>query len=202
MSRLLSLLLPALLLLGGCATAPPSNPANLCEIFEEKRSWYKPAKAASNKWGSGIPVMMSIMYQESQFVHNARPVRKRILWIFPGPRKSNAMGYAQAKKETWREYERNSGNGWAKRDRFDDAIDFIGWYNRKSLERSRIPMNNAYDQYLAYHEGHGGYNRGTWKSKAWLQSTARQVEARASSYQQQLAGCEKRLERRRWWLFG
>ena len=203
MRAVMALLVPFLILLTtGCATTPPSNSANLCEIFEEKRGWYKPAKASSKKWGSDIPTMMSIMYQESQFVHNARPGRKRILWVIPGPRKSNAMGYAQAKKETWREYGRDSGNGWAKRDRFNDAIDFIGWYNRKSLQRSRIPLNNAYDQYLAYHEGHGGYNRGTYRKKTWLLSTARQVETRASRYRQQLAGCEKRLERRGWRLFG
>jgi len=193
--------LPLFVLMTGCATTPPSNTSNLCDIFEEKRSWYKPAKASANKWGSDIPTMMSIMYQESQFIHNARPARKRILWIFPGPRKSNAMGYAQAKNETWAVYQRDSGNGWARRDKFHSAIDFIGWYNRKSFQRSRIPLNDAYGLYLAYHDGHGGYNRGTYRKKQWLLSTAGQVEARASRYRQQLAGCERKLNRSGWWPF-
>jgi hypothetical protein len=47
---------------------------------------------------------------------------------------------------------------------------------------------------LAYHEGHGGYNRATYLKKPWLTSMARKVEAKAGSYQAQLMDCEVELK--------
>jgi hypothetical protein len=193
--------LVAIVLLVGCANTPPGNPDNLCDIFDDKSGWYGHAERASKKWDSSIPVMMSIMYQESRFVHNAKPPRRKILWVIPGPRKSSAAGYAQAKSATWREYQRSSGNRSGYRDRFKDAVDFIGWYNRQSQLRSKISQHDPYNLYLAYHEGHGGFNRGTYKSKAWLQTTARQVANRSNQYSTQLSKCEKRLKSSWWWPF-
>lgn len=191
----------ALFLSVGCATIPPGNKNNLCDIFDEKRSWYKDAKKAEKRWGSSVPIMMSMMYHESQFIHNARPARKKILWIFPGPRPSDAFGYPQAKNATWNEYQKNSGNSWSRRDNFGDAIDFIGWYNKQSQKRSNIGLNDSYRLYLAYHDGHGGYNRGTYKNKGWLMNTARRVEARSNQYASQLSQCEGRFKGSWWWPF-
>jgi len=54
---------------------------------------------------------------------------------------------------------------------------------------------DAYNQYLAYHEGHGGYKRRTYLKKPWLVKVARKVEARAKRYRAQLARCEHRLDK-------
>jgi hypothetical protein len=188
-------------LLTACAsTKPPSNPENICSIFTEKKGWYKAAKKAEKRWGSKAPVLLSIMYQESQFKHNARPGRIKILWIIPGPRKSDAFGYAQAKDDVWGEYQKTGGSIWSRRDSFADAIDFIGWYNAQSKKRSSIGINDANKLYLAYHEGHGGYNRQTYKSKSWLMNTARKVADRSLTYSRQLQTCEKKLSSG-WWFF-
>ena len=193
--------LAVLLVMAGCSSVPPANPNNICDIFDDKPSWYKDSKKAEKRWGSSVPVMMSIMYQESQFKHNARPARTKILWIFPGPRPSDAYGYPQAKDAVWNEYQDQSGNGWSRRDNFGDAIDFIGWYNKQSQKRSRIGLNDGYNLYLAYHDGHGGYNRGTYRKKNWLLNTARRVDARAQQYQAQLQRCEERFKGSWWWPF-
>ncbi len=185
----------------GCSTVPPSNPNNLCDIFDEKSSWYKDAKKAEKRWGSPVPVMMSIMYQESQFKHNARTRRTKILWIFPGPRLSDAFGYPQAKDAVWNEYQDQAGSAFARRDNFGDAIDFIGWYNRQSQRRSRVNVNDSYNLYLAYHEGHGGYNRGSYRKKNWLLNTARKLENRSQQYAAQLGRCEERFKGSWWWPF-
>ena len=193
--------LSLLLMLAGCSSLPPANPNNLCDIFDDKPSWYKDSKKAEKRWGSSVPVMMSIMYQESQFKHNARPARTKILWIFPGPRPSDAFGYPQAKDDVWDEYQDQSGNGWSRRDNFGDAIDFIGWYNKQSQKRSRIGLQDSYNLYLAYHEGHGGYNRATYRKKNWLMNTPRKVEDRAQQYEYQLRNCEERFKGSWWWPF-
>ncbi len=195
------LLLAVVISLSGCATTPPSNPNDICDIFDDKPDWYKAAKKSEKKWGSSVPIMMSIMFQESQFKQNARPARTRFLWIFPGPRASNAYGFAQVKSETWDGYQDSSGNSWARRDNFNDAVDFIGWYNVQSQIRSKIKLDDAYNLYLAYHEGHGGYNKHTYKKKGWLKSTAQQVSTRAAKYTKQLAQCEERFQSSWWWPF-
>ena len=193
------LLLPVLLLLvAGCTTSPPSDVNNICNIFEEKRGWYGDAYDAQKEWGSPIATMMAIMHQESRYVAKAKPPRKKIFGFIPGPRPSDAYGYSQAKKATWKEYKRSAGNYGADRDDFGDAIDFIGWYNHQSKRRSGISTRDTYRLYLAYHEGHGGYNRGSYKSKQWLTDVARKVERRAGSYQAQLNSCEKNLKKRGW----
>ncbi|GAB3308189.1 transglycosylase SLT domain-containing protein [Haliea atlantica] len=194
------LLLAAVLLGTGCATAPPVNVDNLCSIFRDKDDWYAEAADARENWGSPIPVMMAIMYQESRFQAKARPPRGRILWVIPGPRPSDAYGYSQALKSTWAEYEESAGRWSASRSDFGDAIDFIGWYNDRSRHRSGIPSDDAYRLYLAYHEGHGGYNRGTYRDKRWLQSVARRVDDRARRYRGQLASCEEELKRQSRWF--
>ncbi len=198
MSRALLLLL--CLCMVGCTTSPPQNPDNLCSIFREKDDWYDDAADARDEWGSPIPVMMSIIYQESRFQAKAKPPRKKILGFIPGPRPSSAYGYSQAKKTTWAEYKRNAGRYGADRDDFADAIDFVGWYNAQSAKRSGISRSDPYRLYLAYHEGHGGFNRATYRKKPWLMKVARKVESRAGRYRSQLAACEEELKDDGWFF--
>lgn len=193
-------LFASLLLVTACTTSPPSNVDNLCDIFEEKRGWYDDAADAREEWGSPISVMMAIMHQESRFVAKARPPRKKIFGFIPGPRPSTAYGYSQAKKGTWKDYKRSAGRYGADRDDFADAADFIGWYNHQSNRRNGISKKDSYRLYLAYHEGHGGYSRGTYQSKQWLRKVARKVEQRAGNYRQQLLGCESALKKKGWFF--
>lgn len=190
-----------LAMVAGCATTPPRQPEDLCAIFREKQDWYHEARDAARRWGTPIPVLMAIMYQESSYRHDARPPRRRLLWIFPGPRLSSAFGYAQVTDPTWEEYLRDAGSWGASRSDFEDAVDFIGWYNALSRRRNGISLWDARRLYLAYHEGHGGYRRGTFRKKPWLERTAVRVARRAENYRQQLARCEASLDRSWWQVF-
>jgi len=174
--------------------------SNLCDIFREKDDWYDDAVDASKEWGSPVPVMMAIIYQESRFKAKAKPPRKKILGFIPGSRASSAYGYSQAKKTTWQEYKRSAGRYGADRDDFADAIDFVGWYNYQSHKRSGISRKDPYRLYLAYHEGHGGYNRGTYRKKKWLLDVAKKVERKAGTYQAQLQACEEELKKGGWFF--
>lgn len=192
--RLLPLLV-VLLASAGCATSPPADIDNLCAIFRAQDGWYGDAASSRDTWGSPIPVLMAIVRQESAFRADAKPPRRKFLGFIPGPRPSSAYGYPQAKDTTWAEYRDSAGNFWAERDDFGDAVDFVGWYNFQSGRRSNIPPGDPYRLYLAYHEGHGGFNRGSYLGKQWLLDTARRVEGRAADYQAQLATCEAELSR-------
>ena len=140
----------------GCAgNRPPENVDNICEIFRENTEWYEDALDSYNRWKISIPVMMAILHQESRYVGDAKPPRGTCLWIFPGPRPSSAYGYAQAKDETWEEYQDSAGSSFADRDDFGDAIDFVGWYCHLSSLKCGISKEDAYNLYLAYHEGRG-----------------------------------------------
>ena len=149
-----------------------------------------------------IHVAMAFVHKESSYVSDARPPRSRLLWVIPWTRPSSAYGYAQATSEAWRDYQDARGRWLADRADFDDAIDFIGWYNARSARLLGIARDNAYHLYLAYHEGPTGYRRGAWKNNPTVQSYARRVEQRAESYRRQLARCEDDLGGGFWsWLF-
>jgi len=174
----------------GCASLPPpSNPNNLCSIFQNRPDWYRSAHKASKRWGVPIQVMMAVMRQESSFVANARPPRDWFLFI-PLPRKSSSYGYAQAQDPVWGEYTKEASRAWfPSRSNFADSIDFIGWYIRKTQRINRVSPWRADEIYLNYHEGWGGYRRGTWKKKRWLRGVANRVERNASNYGWQLKHC-------------
>ena len=176
--------------LAGCSSSPPKNLNNACEIFAQKSDWYEAAYASYKKWGVPVHVQLAIMHQESKFVADAKPPRQTLFWFIPWTRPSSAFGYAQVKDSTWDWYKDKTGNSWADRDEFDDAVDFIGWYGNMSHKMLGISKWDAYSQYLAYHEGHGGYKRRTYKQKKWLMGVASKVKRNATRYSQQLKRCE------------
>lgn len=177
----------------------PPDVENICAIFEERSSWYDAAKASESRWGTPKHVQMSIMRQESSFIFNARPPRRKLLGFIPWSRKSNAYGFAQALDGTWDWYLRDTGNESASRDDFEDAIDFVGWYTDKSNTTAGISKWDPYNQYLAYHEGQSGWSRKTFEQKSWLMDRARRVDTRARKWWSELQSCEEELERP-WWL--
>ena len=195
------ILLFALSLLAGCSTTPPKTVDNACTIFDEKEDWYEAARAAEKKWGTPVQIQLAIMRQESSFRHDAKPPRDTVIGIPMWWRVSSAYGYAQAKDETWDWYEDKTGNRFADRDDFEDATDFIGWYTDVSHRTLGISKWDTYNQYLAYHEGHGGWKRKTYNRKPWLKQVARKVERNASTYGSQLQQCRERLEKKAnsWW---
>ena len=182
-------------LISGCTSNPPKDMDNICEIFEQNRSWYKASVKSKRKWGAPIHVPMAIMYQESSFRANAKPPRKKILGVIPGRRPSSAKGYAQAQTPAWKEYSRSSGNRFADRNDFSDSVDFIQWYMDRSQKLNGISKWNAKQQYLNYHEGWTGYRKKTYRSKGWLVKVADNVEARSNKYAQQLKECERNLNK-------
>jgi len=190
------------ILLASCATTPPANVENACSIFREKPDWFDASLAVEQKYGLPIQVQLAIMRQESSFRHNAAPPREKVLGIPMWWRVSSAYGYAQAKDGTWDWYKEKTGNWGADRDEYDDAVDFMGWYADISQKTLGISKWDAYNQYLAYHEGHGGWQRKTWSSKGWLIGVAKKVDANARMYGEQLRGCRESLKSSsRWWPF-
>jgi len=187
--------------LAACMAVPPKNSDNICATFREKEDWYEDAKESYEKWGVPIPVQMAIMHQESHFVADAQPPRTWLLGFIPWFRSSSAYGYAQAKDETWDDYLDKAGSWSADRDEFADAADFIGWYSNISHSRLGIWKGDANNLYLAYHEGHGGYQHKSFLKKPWLQQVAIKVAKRATLFQRQLSTCEKELKSENWFFW-
>jgi len=181
------------LLLISCATAPPRNVNDACAIFAEYGDWFADAKTASQRWNVPLPVLLAIIHQESAFRADAKPPRTWYLGFVPGPRPSSAFGYSQALDGTWERYVAATGNRGADRDEFADAVDFIGWYADETARFNRIAKSDTYNQYLAYHEGQGGFAKGTHRQKTWLLERARRVRQQADRYRAQLSRCEPQL---------
>ena len=179
--RVFILILISFFILFSCASKPPAKQENICSIFEQKSSWYRLANKSYEKWGAPIHVQMSILRQESAFQNRVKPERTKILGVIPWKRKSSAFGYTQAIDATWDWYRTENKKPLASRVNFADAIDFTGWYINKSNKINGISKSDAYSQYLAYHEGHGGYKKKSYKNHNWLIDVANKVKLRSDS---------------------
>lgn len=178
------------MLVASCAGGKaPRNLDDACALSDEKPRYYRAMKETEARWGVPVSVQMATIYQESKFVPNAKTPRKFALGIIPMGRQSSAQGFSQAIDGTWDDYREATGRRGAKRNRIDDATDFIGWYMTQSEQKLGIMKFDATNQYLAYHEGQAGYSRGTHHDKAWLLRVADAVGERAQMYQQQLYSC-------------
>ena len=182
-------------ILGSCGIVPsdttPRNLDNACSIVEQRPHYMRAFKATERRWGVPVNVQMAIIHQESRFKANAKTPMRYILGVIPRGRQSSAYGYAQALDGTWEEYKNSTGRFVARRSNISDAADFMGWYMNNTKRRNGVPLSDAKNQYLAYHEGQTGYARGTYRKKSWLMGVANKVSSRASMYKSQLTQCNK-----------
>ena len=167
----------------------PKAQHDVCAIFDQRPDWREAVEASAAKWGAPVAVQMAIIWRESSFRSNVRPPERYTLGFIPRGPISSAYGYAQAIDGTWDWYREATGNSGADRTDWEDATDFVGWYMSRSRKANGIGMNDAYNQYLAYHEGHAGHRRGSYRKKAWLVAVAEKVSAQARRYRGQLNNC-------------
>ena len=73
-----------------------------------------------------------------------------------------------------------------------ETAEYLNVYGHRNKE-------DAKNLYLAYHEGLGGYKRGSYKSQPWLMSYAKKVNDKAWVYHSQLAQCQADLPKKHWW---
>jgi len=182
----------------GCSSIP-QNTTNSCSIFNERYLWYKHAKKTEQKWGTPIYIQLAIIKMESDFDWLAKPARQKLFKIIPFKRPSSSFGYSQAVKGTWEQYKNETGNKMATRARFKDSVDFIGWYTDKTESLLKISKKDAFRQYLAYHEGWGGYKN--YKNNQKVIVLAQRVKKQSDKYKEQLQDCQKRLNKNKYIIF-
>ena len=185
-----------LIFIVACSSMDLKNTSDSCILFDQKKNWYKATKKSYDKWNVPISLQLAIINQESSFQQFAKPKRKRLFGLIPGSRPSTAFGYAQVTKPTWEWYKTINGKKNASRANFADITDFIGWYSEQTTKMLGISKKDSYNQYLAYHEGHGGWKKESYKSKKWLMEVAKNVETTANMYNNQLKQCEKQLNKK------
>ncbi len=187
--------LSILVLLGACSghEKPPSTVVDACRMQTERPKWFQAMKRTEQKWGVPVSVQLATIARESSFEHDAQPT-KRIGsgWFSRDVPRSSAYGYAQAIDGTWEGYMKDTGRWSADRSDFADSSDFIGWYMNSNARVNGVSVRDTYNQYLAYHEGKAGFARGSYRQKSWLPPVARDVEAWATLYEQQLQSCPVR----------
>lgn len=181
--------LATVLLALACANLPPRQLDDLCGIFDEKREWRVAALRAEERWGAPLPVLMAVLHQESRFRARAHPDWRMGLGVIPLGPASSAYGYGQVQSGTWEDYQRQTRRPEARRDRFSDAVDFVGWYADVIARSAGVAKDDAFHLYLAYHEGPRGFQRHSFEAKPWLLGVARKVQERATLYEGQRASC-------------
>lgn len=200
MKRLL-LALVAAVQLAACAsmTPQPSNQeiADACLLLQQNRPWHEALRNTARNWGAPMGFQLAVMKQESSFDSEARPPRGERKWfgLVEGDYISSAVGYSQALDSTWESYKAQTGNWGANRNNFRDSSDFIGWYFSSTGKRTGLGQFDYRNHYLAYHEGAGGYLKGTYKAKRWLVDVAGKVAGQAARYETQISNCNGLRER-------
>ena len=184
--------------LSACSSIP-KNASNSCSIFEEKYLWYKHAKKTEKKWGTPVYLQLAIIKMESSFDRFAKPQRQNLFKVVPYKRPSSSFGYSQAVKGTWKQYKEETGNKLATRTRFKDSVDFIGWYTSKTEKILKVSKNDAFKQYVAYHEGWGNFKN--YKSNKKIINLAKRVEKQSNIYKQQLLECKSSLSTKKYIIF-
>ena len=187
-----------LFLINSCSSIP-SNTSNSCSIFNERYFWYKHAKKSEQKWGTPIYLQLAIIKMESDFDWLAKPPRQKLFKIVPYKRPSSSFGYSQAIKGTWKQYKIETGNKFATRTRFKDSVDFIGWYTNKTEKILNVSKNDAFKQYIAYHEGWGNYKN--YKNNKKVIGLANKVENQSNIYKKQLSNCRNSLSTSKYIIF-
>ena len=190
MFRIFSTLL-TLVFAASCGTfsSTPRNLDDACSIVNQRPTYLRAFKRTERRWDVPVHVQMATIYYESTFNRKARTPMRYAFGVIPRGRQSTAYGYSQALDGTWKEYKSETGRRFAQRDNINDASDFIGWYMNKTRHRTGVSLTDARNQYLAYHEGHAGFLRGSHHSKRWLVDKSAQVQERANMYQRQLRNC-------------
>ena len=199
MNKIVKIFFTILILFVSACSSVPKNTSNSCSIFNERYLWYKYAKKTEEKWGTPINVQLAIIKMESDFDWLAKPARQKIFKVIPFKRPSSSFGYSQAVKGTWKQYKNETGNKLARRTRFKDSVDFIGWYTNKTETILKISKQDAFRQYLAYHEGWGAYKN--YKNKPKVIGLANKVKKQANRYKSQLKKCQKRLNKNKYIIF-
>ncbi|MFZ9035681.1 MAG: hypothetical protein ACO2ZM_06145 [Francisellaceae bacterium] len=184
------MMMATVVLLSGCATTPPRNINNACAIVQQYPDWYYDSLASYKKWGVPISVQFAIIRKESSFIADAKPPMQYALGFIPVGRPTSAYGYAQAVDGTWSDYQKETGNGWASRSNFADAVDFIGWYGNMANRMAGVSRDNAYALYLAYYGGVGSYINRSYHADATVRGYANQTQKWAYTYARQLKNCQ------------
>ena len=193
-----SLILFIIFFISACSSIP-KNTANSCSIFNERYLWYKHAKKTEKKWGTPIYLQLAIIKMESSFDWLAKPPRKKLFKIVPYKRPSSSFGYSQAVKGTWKQYKEETGNKYATRARFKDSVDFIGWYTSKTEKILKISKEDAFKQYIAYHEGWRNYKN--YKNNKKVINLANRVKKQSNIYKKQLSDCKNSLSTNKYIIF-
>ena len=193
-----NLILFIIFFISACSSIP-KNTANSCSIFNERYLWYKHAKKTEKKWGTPIYLQLAIIKMESSFDWLAKPPRQKLFKIVPYKRPSSSFGYSQAVKGTWKQYKEETGNKYATRARFKDSVDFIGWYTSKTEKILKISKEDAFKQYIAYHEGWGNYKN--YKNNKKVINLANRVKEQSNIYKKQLSDCKNSLPTNKYIIF-
>ena len=187
-----------LFLISACSSVP-QNTSNSCKIFDERYLWYKHSKKVEQKWGTPIHIQLAIIKMESDFDWLAKPPRQKLFKVIPFKRPSSSFGYSQAVKGTWEQYKNETGNKLATRARFKDSVDFIGWYTNKTNSILKISLQDAFKQYIAYHEGWGNYKY--YKKNKKVINLAKRVEKQSKIYKKQFSKCSNSFNKKKYIIF-
>ena len=80
-----------------------------------------------------------------------------------------------------------------------DNISCKKWYTKKTNSILKIPLNDAFKQYIAYHEGWGNYKN--YKKNKKVIGYAKKVEKQSKLYKKQFSKCGNSFRKKKYIIF-
>ena len=115
------------------------------------------------------------------------------------PNKIKEAAYEKQNKDMRKKHKKETGKKFATRARFKDSVDFIGWYTNKTNSILKISLQDAFKQYIAYHEGWGNYKH--YKKNKKVINLATKVEKQSKIYKKQFSKCSNSFNKNRYIIF-
>ncbi|UTC24965.1 hypothetical protein MMH89_02230 [Candidatus Comchoanobacter bicostacola] len=160
---------------------------DICRVIHANPGWAEKLKQVQKRYGIEPNVVLSVISHESSFRSHARAQRSYFWGVIPYRRESS-FGYGQVKDETWQWYLSKNPGYFRSRTSFRDTSVFIGWYYQQYLKKAPESRVSAYDFYIAYRNGLGGYEDESVMDE-WMIGKCSSVQELSDRYRTMLLEC-------------
>ena len=139
--------------------------ADACLLLKQNRPWHEALRDTARNWGAPMGFQLAVIKQESSFDGERPAASRRPPMVRARRRRTRVIGQGLqpgARIPRGRCTRRRPATGAPAATTSATSSDFIGWYFSTTGKRTGLGQFDYKGHYLAYHEGAGGYLKGTW----------------------------------------
>ncbi|MFW1677427.1 hypothetical protein ACFVYJ_06540 [Pontibacter sp. JAM-7] len=165
------------LLLTACSSQPIAPPS-ICDELDDNDEWLQPLLQTRARYGTPVALSLALLEQPLSVTDKAN---------------------VRVRTPDWDEYRVRSENWGADIRSVTDAVDFVGWFSKETVNRNQIGWQDYRQHYLALRLGHGGLVRFQPDKYPELDRQAQGVGRQAARWDKELSSCEADWHKKPWY---